>query len=360
MPLHGALLALCLAGCGAAPPPSALPVASSGEGARQAPRRFVPPFAYEAYVRGELALAAGNPREAALQLEMATAAPDEDAYLLTRLAEAQLQNGEAELARDTLAAAQRLQPCAESVWLTRGRWAERERKLDVAADAYRTALDCVPDSQAAAIALSRVLRSQGAIAESLTLLGRGVALPRTAALRLSLSQQLAQGDTAELRFALESWLAVGGVDQSLLEEAAQQAIARNLPLLALRLEELAPERLAPDVRAALRRLTLDREAMRALLAQHHEGALGGALRAAGHALWARDYERAELYASLAGTGASDALRALKAEALAGAGEPEQALETLRGVEDLALRRELAGKLLARSGMGALGAELARR
>ena len=37
--------------------------------------RFVPPFAYEAYIRGELDLASGKPEQAARQFELATAAP---------------------------------------------------------------------------------------------------------------------------------------------------------------------------------------------------------------------------------------------------------------------------------------------
>ncbi|HEX6245757.1 MAG TPA: hypothetical protein VFZ61_32760, partial [Polyangiales bacterium] len=111
-----------------------------------ASRRFVPPFAYEAYVRGELALAAGRPDEAALQLELATAAPEEDAFLLSRLAEALYQSGEKRQAHDTLAQAERVGPCEEAVWLTRGRWAEAEHALADATRHYRMALDCAPDS----------------------------------------------------------------------------------------------------------------------------------------------------------------------------------------------------------------------
>lgn len=350
--------ALGVAGCAGTAARSA-PSPTQAQGPL-APRRFVPPFAYEAYVRGELALAAGRPDEAALQLELATAAPEEDAFLLSRLAEALHQAGETKGAEETLAQAQRVGPCEESVWLTRGRWAEAAHSLAEAAHHYRMALDCAPDSSESALALMRVLRQQGALSESLGVLAQTTDASSRARLRVVVSRELAQGSVAEARFALESWSLHGAVDQSLLEEAASQAIARKLPVLALRLYELGPERLAPRLRAELAALTLDRETLHALLAQHHEAALGGALGAARIALQARDYERAELYASLPPRGDDgQALRALKVQALGAQGQVEEALSALRTIEDAEQRRTLARAQLARVGLGALGAELER-
>jgi tetratricopeptide (TPR) repeat protein len=320
----------------------------------------VPPFAYEAYVRGELALAAGRPEEAALQLELATAAPEEDAFLLSRLAEALHQAGDTQSAQATLAQAERVEPCEESVWLTRGRWAEAQHALADAVQHYRMALDCTPDSAESALALMRVLREQGALSESLGLLTQTQGHGSRAKLRIVVSRELAQGGVAEARFALESWSLHGAIDQALLEEAAAQAIARKLPALALRLYELGPERLAPHLRAELAALTLDRDTLRALLAQHHEAAFGGALGAARAALQARDYERAELYASLPPHGEdAQALRAVEVEALSAQGQMEDALTELRALTDGELRRKLARAQLARVGLAALVRELER-
>ena len=352
-----ATLAACLAACGGVPAQNARAHRAAAGG----PRRFVPPFAYEAYVRGELALAAGRPQEAALQLELATAAPEEDAYLLSRLAEAQAQAGDAELAHSTLAEAQRVDACEEELWLTRGRWAERAERLDEATRAYRTALACAPDSAASALALMRALRADGALAQSLALLGEGTHAAARGHLRLYLSHELAQGSVVEARFALESWSSLGALDQALLEEAAAQAIARKLPLLALRLSELGAERLAPLLRAELAKLSSDRHTLQALLAQHHEAAFGGPLGAARVALSARDYERAELYASLPPrTQDGEALRAAKIEALSGLGEHESALSELRALGNTVLRRRLARAALARLGLSALTREVEAR
>ncbi|HEX6241087.1 MAG TPA: hypothetical protein VFZ61_09345, partial [Polyangiales bacterium] len=259
---------------------------------------------------------------------------------------------------ETLAQAQRVGPCEESVWLTRGRWAEAAHALTDAAHHYRMALDCAPDSSESALALMRVLREQGALSESLGVLTHPGSDTSRARLRIVVSRELAQGSAAEARFALESWSLHAAVDQALLEEAAAQAIARKLPVLALRLYELGPERLAPRLRAELAALTLDRETLRALLAQHHEAAFGGALGAARAALHARDYERAELYASLPPRGEDEqALRALKVEALGAQGQLEDALTELRTLEDGAQRRALARAQLARAGLPALQDEL---
>jgi hypothetical protein len=222
------------------------------------------------------------------------------------------------------------------------------------------ALDCAPDSSESALALMRVLREQGALSESLDVLAQPAGVASRAHLRIALSRELAQGSAAEARFALESWSLHGAIDQALLEEAAAQAISREQPLLALRLYELGPERLAPRLRAELAALTLDRETLRALLAQHHEAALGGALGAARAALNARDYERAELYASLPPKGEDgEALRALKIQALGAQGHVEEAVAELRGLADGEQRRKLARAQLARVGLPALQHELAR-
>lgn len=322
------------------------------------PRRpFIPPFAYEAYVRGELLLAAGDPKRAALQFELATAAPEEDAYLLSRLAEAQAQSGERELAARSLAEAERVHPCEEMLWRTRGRWAEADGRLDAASAAYRRAVACAPGSPEARTDLYRVLAAQGQDAESLALLREGAENQGSAALRVALFQALDMQGPAEVRFALDSWTRVGSIDRALIERLARRAVARSERSLALSLRGFA-NKLEPRLRAQLAVLLGDRDALLSLLAQTHEEALGGPAAAARFALCAHDFERAQAFAGMNDPGASaDAMRSLRAQAYAAVGEPSAALEELRQIRDAERRRELSREELARLGLTALAAEL---
>jgi tetratricopeptide (TPR) repeat protein len=330
----------------------------------------VPPFAYEAYVRGELALAAQRPDQALLQFELASAAPEEDAFLLSRLAEAHAQAGDRESALRTLADAERVDSCEPEIWLTRGKWAEAERDGAAAELAYRRALACAPDAERARLALYRALRAGGREAEALKLLSDPGGAGRGHNESVRLLHALAHDDVAAARFALDSWLDAGGLSGEERERVLATVAARAEPSLSLafmelqRVEALVRGRGDQDAWAQLALQSLDLPRLRALLAEHGEGALGGPERAARYALVARDYERADLYATLAMNGAasrvpSDLLRALKVEALSALGQAEAALEETRALRDPALQRRLARAQLARLGLPALAEELAQ-
>jgi tetratricopeptide (TPR) repeat protein len=348
-------------GCAtSAPATSAVPAAQK--------RPFVPPFAYEAYVRGELALAAQRPDQALLQFELATAAPEEDAFLLSRLAEAHAQAGDRESALRTLADAERVDSCEPEIWLTRGRWAEADQDEAAAELAYRRALACAPDAERARVALYRALRAGGREAEALKLLSDPGGAGRGPNESVRLLHALAHDDVAAARFALDSWLDAGGLSGAERERVLATVAARAEPSLSLafmelqRVEALVRGRGDQDAWAQLALQSLDLPRLRALLAEHGEGALGGPERAARYALVARDYERADLYATLALNGAanrapSDLLRALKVEALSALGQADAALEETRALRDPALQRRLARAQLARLGLPALAEEL---
>jgi tetratricopeptide (TPR) repeat protein len=322
-------------------------------------RRFVPPFAYEAYVRGELLLAAGEADQAVLQFELATAAPDEDAFLLSRLAEAQAAAGDREAALRTLAEAERVDSCREEVWLTRGKWAEAEQDGEAAERAYQRARLCAPNSERAEVALYRLWKAQGREAEALKLLTEEGAAPRARSKSVLLLHALQHEGVAEVRFALDSWLGAGALAAPDLAALLAQVTARNEPSLALTFKDLRLLPLDQGTRAKLAVQSFDREGLRALLAEQSDQALGGPEPAARYALAARDYERAELYATLAESHASsDALRALKAEALSALGERERALSETRDIHDAALQHKLACAQLARLGLSELASELA--
>jgi tetratricopeptide (TPR) repeat protein len=352
-----AALAVCLlsVGCAARSAPR---TAGAAETASR-PRPFVPAFAYEAYIRGELALAQGKPREAAQQLEMATAAPDEDAYLLSRLAEAQRQSGEAALALQTLAEAERVEPCSESLWLTRGGWAERDRDLQTAARAYAQAVACAPGSDRGVLALARVWSESGEQARALELLANSARLPSLAGAKAAFARALGTADVAEVRFALDTWLSLAALDTATYRSALSRALQRDEPTLALSLSELSATPIDGLLKAQLLSVTHARAALRALLAQHQEGELGGPDSAAQLSLSARDFERAELYASLSiGRQPSDLGFATRALARRGLGQHEAALEDIRAVGNHEQKRALARSQLAALGLAALASELA--
>src|SRR5690606_8041459 len=109
-PWRTAWLIVTCAACGGAAQPPTIVRTLDGQ---QRPSPFVPPTAYEAYMRGELALAQGQYAQAMAQLELATTAPEEDAFLLTRLAYAQALAGFVEEAERTLSHAARVDACSE-------------------------------------------------------------------------------------------------------------------------------------------------------------------------------------------------------------------------------------------------------
>jgi hypothetical protein len=199
-----------------------------------------------------------------------------------------------------------------------------------------------------------VWRSEGRDAEALKLLTQRGAGRAGHGQSVLLLHALAHDDVAAVRFALDSWLGAGGLAADDLEEALKQVVARSEPSLAFTFKELGLLPLTDEMRAKLAVLSFDRALLLALLAAHGEQALGGAEQAARFALEARDYERAELYASLALQHApSDALRAIKIEALSALGEHEAALSETRALGDPALRKQLARVQLARLGLPAL-------
>lgn len=344
-----ALLATSLGACA-----STTSHAASAGGARKV-QPFVPPFAYEAYVRGELLLSQGNARGAAAQLELATAAPDEDAFLLSRLAEALYQTGDHDLAQRTLREAERVDACQLSIWTTRGGWAERERDLPAAERAYQHALRCDPHSDRALLALHRVLMAEGQPERATALLTEH---PSPTSARL-FALALGSGNVAEARHALDSWLSLGVPERAVLQPAIEARTER--PALALTLSELSLPGLTPATRARLALSALDAKTARALLEHYLDGELGGPETAARLAVLAGEHERAELFAALAVAQApSDPRHALHAETLLALGETARALEAVSAIQEPALRRTMLLRQLTALGLPALARELSEQ
>lgn len=358
MALGGCLFLLFVpaAACGGAAP-DRIPRLSHGSTQRGA---FVPPHAYEAYIRGELLLAEGRPAEAAQQLELASTAPDEDPYLLSRLAYAQLLSGSRAEAARTLAYAGRLDRCSEAVWLMRGVLAEQAGELDQARGALEKATRCAPQSPSGELALAALLRNHGQPAAALDVLASAALRPYGARAERALASSLATADAPTFVHAVADLSAYRAASSDTLEHTIRLSLQRGLPRVALRLREQHAARLPPTLEAEVLIANGLLEELATLIARCDASVLGGHERTAEYALLARAYERAELEATSAlAERASDSLHAVRARALLALGRGRAAVPDVLAIRDLTLKRTLLTEALAATGAPALAKELAR-
>jgi hypothetical protein len=352
-PKRSAFVLLLLGACSGNPwRISAPPVGA--EAARG--KAFVPPSAYEAYVRGEVLLAQGDPRAAASELGLAATFADDDVYLLGRLAAAQDAAGERTAAEATLSLAEAHAPCHPALWEARGAIHASHHELALAAEAHRHGLDCAPDSLDARLRLVHSLEALGRDAEAMALLP---APSLTEPADVGLVRALHQADAAALSFAFEGWLSRGTVEAETLLLGVQGALSLGAHGLAARL--LAHVRV--DLPLALRaRVALEAgqiSGLRELLA----GApvVGDSLTTAELALAVGDGERAVDEASAALREApSDRARAALARGHALLGAAEPALVAANSLEQTEARGALRRELLRTFVSPALAMELGRR
>jgi hypothetical protein len=348
------VLGLGLPACGGALP-DRIPRTVQGSTLRGS---FVPPHAYEAYIRGELLLAEGRPAEAAAQLELASTAPDEDPYLLSRLAYAQLLSGSRGEAERTLAYAGKLDRCSEAVWLMRGVLAEQAGKLDDARSALEKATRCAPHSARGELALAALLREHGQPAAALDVLASAAQRPYGASAERALTGSLATADAASFAHALADLGAYRAASSDTLEHTIRLSLQRGLPRLALRLREQHAARLPPTLEAEVLIANDLLDELATLIASSDAGALGGHERTAEIALLARAYERAELEATSAlAKHATDDMHALRARAVLALGRGRAAVPDVLAIRDVALRRVVLAEALTATGAPALATEL---
>lgn len=261
------------AGCahGALPDETTVDATASGS-----TRRFVSPYSYEHFARGELAFARGDYGEAAEHYREALADED-DALVLGRLAEALDGAGDAAGADDTLADGFELDPDSEALWLARGAILERRGEVDAALAAYARAQDAASDSPTGTLALARLLAARGANERAAAVLAR---IERSGAggARVAVERALAAGNGDALADAVVQWLRVGPVDAATLQRCARTLLDAARPALAWRLLEGVPEE-SRDAALVLRALlaTARFEEAAALLARERPDAFGGAL-----------------------------------------------------------------------------------
>lgn len=303
------------------------------------PGRFVPPFAYEALVRGELMLVRGDIAGAISELELATAAPEEDPYLLSRLAYALALNGDARASDAALAHAERIDACSEAVWLTRGELAERAAKFDDAASHYARAGQCAPESDLSVLGLARVLDRRGDSTRALAVLNQWAGGRSARARQAAFELAVASGDESAIVQTLDVLMSDTLARSDQLEHAVNRALSLDRPRLAERLMEHAPGSLDVALRTRVHLACGDQSAARILLSGASAEQLGGPLVAADLFERAGLFERAELEASeVLRHEESGEARIIRARARRALGQTLLALTDLEAAAEVPLAR----------------------
>jgi predicted Zn-dependent protease len=366
-PPHSALLVLAL-GCGASGASTGGTTAPPARTAL-APRPFVSPYAYEHFVRAELAHARGQHAAAAEEYRMALTSGDDDPYLFARLAEACEAAGEAACADDALDDALELDPQSEAAWLARGRIAERRNRLDDAIAAYERAESTTGAPTEATSRLAALLRARGLPERALAVLERASRRgPEDArrALHARLELALARGDGDALQRAAADALAHGAGDAELLRRTATELLRSGRASLAARvLAVVQPSELDGRLRLELALARADRAEAERLLLETPASWLGGSLAVAqtyvALGLWSQ--ARARLDEQDGAVPDDEALRALLfGQCLLGLGQPGEAAGHFARVPAGSAHHAAANAGLAQAlgaaGLAALAAEVA--
>jgi len=218
-------------GCAATPPQVARATeqgVSRGE--------YVSPYQYEHYLRGELALAAGQPAEAAREFALARTGSADDAWLRARHAQALTEAGEWERAGRVLDDSLARFPRSLELHLTRARWAEGQGRDELAFAALVRAEEVAPDASEGPLAHAALLTRRGRDADAEAVLDRFLARSPDAdafAARLELALRRSQLDVAVQ--VVRAWAAHPPRDRAALRRVAGLALEQGRPELTLSL-----------------------------------------------------------------------------------------------------------------------------
>lgn len=349
---------LCLGACA----PKTYPVARTIDGVREV-GTFVSPFAYEHFVRAELA--AGERDAEAVELyELARAGAQDDAYVASRQAEAEIRLGQLDAAERTLAEAEALEPDTEELWLATAELRLAREDADGAMNALVRAARLDPTSPTPVLRIAERLARDGAAQRALEELAEGLQ-DHPAVLRAQLSLALEQGDARRAATAAEKLAARVPLVVGELVQAGRAALEAGRPALASRLlagPALDREPGVPALRARTLLALGEREAAEALVLATAPDALGGRgeaarlLLAIGHTEMARDM--AAVGRSNAEPASEEALGRALLE-LEGPGPAAAAFAGARDVDEPGSgAREGLAEAAEASGRAALAAEIA--
>jgi len=257
---------------------------------------FVSPFAYEHFVRAELAAGSGRDPEAIELYELTRAGAADDAYVAARQAEAEIRLDRLDAAERTLAEAEALEPDTAELWLAMADLRRARGDAEGSMDALVRAARLDPRSPTPVLRIAEHLAGSGAAQRALALLGSGPQ-DQPAVLRAQLALALDRGDAARAASAAEQLAARVPLVVGELIASARAALAAARPALAAHLIAAPALDREPGV-TALRAETLmalgEAEAAEALLLSTPPEAFGGRgegarlLLALGHPEMARD------------------------------------------------------------------------
>ncbi|MGB5694870.1 MAG: hypothetical protein WBM46_04385 [Polyangiales bacterium] len=339
---------------------------------------FVSPYAYEWFIKGEVAASTGRHEQAAMAFETATAAPSEDVWLLARLAEEYEWSDASRRADRTLTSANRDYPASARLALAEGRIARSRGLLAEALSSFTRASRLAPAWDEPVIAMAETLFSAGHVHRAKAILVEhiGSALDGyaedTRSALIDMARRTGDAETLELALSLDP----SSTSTARAQEAGELALKVGQPALAARILSKAlntPENVALWLRALVQ--SGDRERAAAFMANADRELLGGVARQAdflveidevdlalqllekaerspravsstGNALLARgDYVRAALALASVPKGAAsyEAARLALAACATSLGRQGAAAETLSMTphESLAVRMKLA-------------------
>lgn len=318
---------------------------------------FVSPYAYEHFLRAELAAARGDDASAAESYELARLGPSDDALVAARQAEALDRLGRIERADAVLAEAEALDPRSEAVALARSRIAERRGDIELALREAVRATELAPRSTEAWRRLAALLADTERATEVLARLGDDAL-----ALRARLAIAITRGDAREAEAALEALSRVAPIGRDELARTIELALAEGRVMLASHLAERLAE--GPDGSVASAGSAADGAIASAGTAADgavaSAGSAAAALRARAWLAAGRNVE-AEGVLSLGSPGAFGGPRAM-AELWLAAGRPDRAAELARealSLGDARARVVLAEALVALGEPVAAAEEAAR-
>ncbi|MFK7984542.1 MAG: tetratricopeptide repeat protein [Sandaracinaceae bacterium] len=231
---------------------------------------FVSPYSYEHFLRGELAYAAGDWGRAAEEFRAARAGPEDDPFLIARLADCFDRLGREARALALLDEGASLDPDSELLHMARGHIHARHERMDEATAAFARASAAAPESEAGPLALSAVLRdahpgeANAVLERYLSRVGDRASSAGAARARLRLF--IERGDALGAVEAVREILRVAPTRAAEIRDAAQTALDRGQPELALRLTLALPPQEAPTLELEAALAAGENELARGLLA----------------------------------------------------------------------------------------------
>lgn len=197
---------------------------------------YVSPYQYEHYLRGELALASGQPAQAAREFALARTGSADDAWLRARHAQALADAGEWERAGRVLDDSLARFPRSLELHLTRARWAEGQGRDEVALAALTVAEEVAPDAPEGPLAHAALLSRLGRDGDAEAVLDRFLARSpdgHAYAARLELALRRAQLDAAVR--VVRAWSEHPPRERAALRRVAELALEQGRPELTLSL-----------------------------------------------------------------------------------------------------------------------------